>query len=168
MTASGLDLRRGALVGVAVMATLSAALHCGGRADAGAGPRRCRERHDRHLGILERRSRQGVPFQLPWRCRTSAAVSSTSTGIVRAFSFDKGHRRLVARQLRRTAPARRPGNAVIRAYRGRGGIYDGFAPGEGRYVLQSAATAPMHRRGTMVGDWAIARGTGKPICVLTW
>ncbi len=39
----------------------------------------------------------------------------------------------------------------------------------GKYetVVQSAATPPMHTAEDMVGDWAIARGTGKPICVLT-
>jgi hypothetical protein len=47
------------------------------------------------------------------------------------------------------------------------GIFDGFQPGEGRYVLQSAAAAPVRSAEDMVGDWAIARGTGKPICTLT-
>lgn len=59
------------------------------------------------------------------------------------------------------------GNAVIELTEAESGIYDGFAPGEGRYVLQSAATAPVHSAEEMAGDWAIARGTGKPICVLT-
>ncbi len=59
------------------------------------------------------------------------------------------------------------GNAVIELTEAESGIYDGFAPGEGRYVLQSAATAPAHTAEEMVGDWAIARGTGKAICVLT-
>src|SRR4029077_1759741 len=59
------------------------------------------------------------------------------------------------------------GNAVIELTEAESGIYDGFAPGEGRYVLPSAATPPMHPAEDMVGDWAIARGTGKPICVLT-
>ena len=47
------------------------------------------------------------------------------------------------------------------------GIFDGFQPGEGRYVLQSAAAAPVRSADDMVGDWAIARGTGKPVCMLT-
>jgi hypothetical protein len=34
-------------------------------------------------------------------------------------------------------------------------------------VLQSAAAAPVRSAEELVGDWAIARGTGKPICVLT-
>jgi hypothetical protein len=59
------------------------------------------------------------------------------------------------------------GNAVIELTEAESGIYDGFAPGEGRFVLQSAAVAPVHTAEEMVGDWAIARGTGKPICVLT-
>jgi hypothetical protein len=33
--------------------------------------------------------------------------------------------------------------------------------------LQSAAAAPVRSADDMVGDWAIARGTGKPVCVLT-
>ena len=59
------------------------------------------------------------------------------------------------------------GNAVIELTEAESGIYDGFAPGEGRYVLQSAVTAPLHTAEEMAGDWGVARGTGKPICVLT-
>ena len=59
------------------------------------------------------------------------------------------------------------GNAVIELTEAETGIFDGFQPGEGRYVLQSAAAAPVHSPEDLVGDWAIARGTGKPICVLT-
>jgi len=59
------------------------------------------------------------------------------------------------------------GNAVIELSEAEAGLYDGFEPGQGRYVLQSAAAAPVRSAEDMVGDWAIARGTGKPICVLT-
>jgi hypothetical protein len=59
------------------------------------------------------------------------------------------------------------GNAVIELTEVESGIYDGFNPEEGRYILQSAASAPIHSADDMVGDWAIARGTGKPICLLT-
>ena len=59
------------------------------------------------------------------------------------------------------------GNAVIELTEAEAGIFDGFQPGEGRYVLQSAAAAPVRSAEDLVGDWAIARGTGKPICVLT-
>jgi hypothetical protein len=59
------------------------------------------------------------------------------------------------------------GNAVIELTEAETGIFDGFQPGEGRYVLQSAAAAPVHSPEDLVGDWAIARGTGKPICILT-
>ena len=59
------------------------------------------------------------------------------------------------------------GNAIIELTEAEDGIFDGFQPGEGRYVLQSAAAAPVHTADDMVGDWAMARGTGKPICVLT-
>jgi Protease inhibitor Inh len=59
------------------------------------------------------------------------------------------------------------GNAVIELTEAEAGIFDGFQPGKGRYVLQSAAAAPVRSAEDMLGDWAIARGTGKPICVLT-
>ena len=59
------------------------------------------------------------------------------------------------------------GNAVIDLTEVESGIYDGFSPEEGRYILQSAAAAPVRSADDMVGDWAVARGTGKPICTLT-
>jgi Protease inhibitor Inh len=59
------------------------------------------------------------------------------------------------------------GHVVIELTEAETGIFDGFQPGEGRYVLQSAAAAPLRSAEDMVGDWAIARGTGKPICTLT-
>jgi hypothetical protein len=59
------------------------------------------------------------------------------------------------------------GGAVIELTQVESGMYDGFSPGEGRYVLQTAASAPVHLAEDMTGDWAITRGTGKPICMLT-
>jgi hypothetical protein len=59
------------------------------------------------------------------------------------------------------------GGAVIELSEAETGIYDGFEPGQGRYVLQIAAAAPLRSPDDMVGDWAFARGTGKPICALT-
>jgi hypothetical protein len=59
------------------------------------------------------------------------------------------------------------GNAVIELSLAEVGLYDGFEPEQGRYVLQSIAAAPVRSAEDMVGDWAIARGTGKPVCVLT-
>lgn len=59
------------------------------------------------------------------------------------------------------------GNAVIELTEVESGMYDGFQPEEGRFILQAAAAAPVHSTDEMVGDWAIARGTGKPICILT-
>jgi Protease inhibitor Inh len=59
------------------------------------------------------------------------------------------------------------GNAVVELTEVEGGMYDGFTPEEGRYILQTAAAAPVHSAEDMVGDWAVARGTGKPICMLT-
>jgi hypothetical protein len=59
------------------------------------------------------------------------------------------------------------GATVIELTEAESGIFDGFQPGEGRYVLQSAAAAPVRSPDDMVGEWAIARATGKPICLLT-
>jgi len=59
------------------------------------------------------------------------------------------------------------GDAVIELTEVEGGMYDGFKPEEGRYILQAAAAVQVRSADDMVGDWAIARGTGKPICMLT-
>ena len=59
------------------------------------------------------------------------------------------------------------GNAAIELTLAETGIYDGFEPGQGRYVLQSATAAPVRSAEDIVGDWAIARGTGQPICMVT-
>src|SRR5579872_6743031 len=53
------------------------------------------------------------------------------------------------------------GHPVIELTEAETGIFDGFQPGEGRYILQSAAAAPVRSAEDMTGDWAIARGTGK-------
>ena len=60
------------------------------------------------------------------------------------------------------------GEAVIELTEVESGMYDGFSPEEGRYILQAAAAAAAVRSADdMIGDWAIARSTGKPICGLT-
>lgn len=59
------------------------------------------------------------------------------------------------------------GNAVIDLSEAEAGIYDGFEPGQGRYIMQSAASAPVKSAEDVAGDWAVVRGTGKPICMLT-
>jgi hypothetical protein len=59
------------------------------------------------------------------------------------------------------------GNAAVELTEVESGMYDGFTPEEGRYILQTAAAAPMRSADDMAGDWAVARGVGKPICVLT-
>ena len=59
------------------------------------------------------------------------------------------------------------GGAVLELTEAETGIYDGFEPGQGRYILQIAAALPVRSADGMVGDWAFARGTGKPICALT-
>jgi hypothetical protein len=59
------------------------------------------------------------------------------------------------------------GNAVVELSEVEGGMYYGFTPEEGRYILQTAAAAPTRTADDMVGDWAVSRGAGKPICTLT-
>jgi hypothetical protein len=59
------------------------------------------------------------------------------------------------------------GEAVIELTQVEGGMFDGFKPEEGRYVLQAAAAVQTRSADDMAGDWAVARGTGKPICLLT-
>jgi hypothetical protein len=59
------------------------------------------------------------------------------------------------------------GNSVVDLTEVESGMYDGFTPEEGRYILQTAAAAPTRSADDVVGDWAVARGAGKPICVLS-
>jgi hypothetical protein len=59
------------------------------------------------------------------------------------------------------------GTAVIELTQVEGGMYDGFSPQEGRYILQTAAAAPVRTANDMVGDWSIAHSAGKPICTVT-
>lgn len=59
------------------------------------------------------------------------------------------------------------GDAVIELSQVEGGMFDGFKVEEGRYVLQAAAAVQIRTAEDVVGDWAIERGAGKPICLLT-
>ena len=59
------------------------------------------------------------------------------------------------------------GNAVLEFTEVESGIYDGFRRDEGRFIMQSAAAAPVRTAAELAGEWAVARGTGKPICQLT-
>lgn len=59
------------------------------------------------------------------------------------------------------------GSAVLELTQVESGMFDGFQPEQGRFILQAAAAAPVRSADEMVGEWAIARGTGKPICALT-
>jgi hypothetical protein len=59
------------------------------------------------------------------------------------------------------------GEAVIELTEVEGGMFDGFKPEEGRYILQTATAVQTRSADDMAGDWAVARGTGKPICTLT-
>jgi hypothetical protein len=48
-------------------------------------------------------------------------------------------------------------------------IYEAPRPGEGILFIQAATAVgpPPKEAGEMVGDWALVRGSGKPICTLT-
>jgi hypothetical protein len=59
------------------------------------------------------------------------------------------------------------GRSVLELNEVESGIYDGMRPGEGRYVLQNTANAPVVKADELFGEWDIARGSGKPICSLT-
>jgi hypothetical protein len=59
------------------------------------------------------------------------------------------------------------GDAALELSQVEGGMFDGFKPEEGRYVLQAAAAVQTRSADDMIGDWAIERGAGKPICLLT-
>ena len=53
------------------------------------------------------------------------------------------------------------------------GTYEGLRPNEGRYVLQNAAVAAAaagrdQTADQMFGDWGLVRGSGRPICVITF
>lgn len=59
------------------------------------------------------------------------------------------------------------GNVAIELVLAEAGIYDGFEPTQGRYVLQIASAMPVRSAEDMAGEWGIARGSGKPICMIT-
>jgi hypothetical protein len=59
------------------------------------------------------------------------------------------------------------GNSVVDLSEVETGMYDGFTPEEGRYILQAATSAPQLSAGDVAGDWAITHGTSKPNCFLT-
>ena len=49
------------------------------------------------------------------------------------------------------------------------GIFEGLRQGEGIYILQNLAAARSLAKSMdqMIGDWAMVRGNGRPICGLT-
>jgi hypothetical protein len=59
------------------------------------------------------------------------------------------------------------GNSIVDLSEVENGMYDGFRPEEGRYILQTAAAAPERSAADIAGDWVMTRGSGKPICMLT-
>ena len=59
------------------------------------------------------------------------------------------------------------GNSVVDLSEVESGMYDGFTPEEGRYVLQAATSTPQLSASDVAGDWAITRGSAKPSCSVT-
>jgi hypothetical protein len=61
------------------------------------------------------------------------------------------------------------GQAVIDFTEVESGIFEGMRTGEGIYILQNlvAARSLAKSMDQMIGDWAMVRGNGQPICGLT-
>src|SRR5665647_1854330 len=61
------------------------------------------------------------------------------------------------------------GQAVIDFTEVESGIFEGLRQGEGIYILQNLAAARSLAKSMdqMIGDWAMVRGNGRPICGLT-
>ena len=61
------------------------------------------------------------------------------------------------------------GESVIDFTEVEAGIFEGLRQGEGVYILQNlaAARAMAKSMDQMIGDWAMVRGNGQPICGLT-
>ncbi len=61
------------------------------------------------------------------------------------------------------------GQAVIDFTEVESGIFEGLRTGEGIYILQNLAAARSLAKSMdqMIGDWAMVRGNGQPICGLT-
>jgi Protease inhibitor Inh len=164
MNASGFRLGRGAMIGLAVACALGGAALAeepttsGDPANAMAGTWEFSNAdHDKICRFTFRAGTVAGGYRLD--VDRNCANLFPSTKDVVGWTLDTfGSLRLLDAR----------GNPIIELTAAEDGIFDGFQPGEGRYVLQSAAAAPVHTAEDMVGDWVIARGTtGKPICVLT-
>jgi hypothetical protein len=61
------------------------------------------------------------------------------------------------------------GEAVIDFTEVESGIFEGLRQGEGVYILQDLAAARSMAKSMdqMIGDWAMVRGNGQPVCGLT-
>ncbi|MEH2489686.1 protease inhibitor Inh/omp19 family protein [Bradyrhizobium sp. AZCC 2230] len=61
------------------------------------------------------------------------------------------------------------GESVIDFTEVEAGIFEGLRQGEGVYILQDLAAARSMAKSMdqMIGDWAIVRGNGQPVCGLT-
>ena len=61
------------------------------------------------------------------------------------------------------------GESVIDFTEVEAGIFEGLRQGEGAYILQNLAAARSMAKSMdqMIGDWAMVRGNGQPVCGLT-
>jgi hypothetical protein len=61
------------------------------------------------------------------------------------------------------------GQSVIDLTEVESGIFEGLRSGEGIYILQNLEAARSANRSMdqMIGDWAMVRGNGRPVCSLT-
>ena len=165
MTVSGFNIRRGVIAAVAAVGILCGAVSRGGR------PATCtKRRRDAVTGAWEL-SNADHDKVCRITFRADAVAGGTGLDLDRnglIVSFHQRYRRLDASTIwGRCGCIDAQSNAVLELTEVESGIFDGFQPGEGRYVLQSAAASPVRSAEDMIGDWAVARGAGKPICLLT-
>lgn len=99
---------------------------------------------------------QGLKLELEPGCATALPF----TREIRAWSV----RGLDIVRLQDTA-----GESVIDFTEVETGIFEGLRQGEGVYILQNLAAARSMAKSMdqMIGDWAMVRGNGQPICGLT-
>lgn len=99
---------------------------------------------------------QGLKLELEPGCATALPF----TREIRAWSV----RGLDIVRLQDTA-----GESVIDFTEVETGIFEGLRQGEGVYILQNLAAARSTAKSMdqMIGDWAMVRGNGQPICGLT-
>jgi hypothetical protein len=111
---------------------------------------------DRTCTVTLRSDAAGAGHALQWDEKCAALFPFTKTITAWAVG-DKEALRFVDSQ----------GKALLEVSEVEGGLYEGERPGEGLLFLQSTAAEAADSGKTaeqMAGEWAVARGNGKPIC----